>query len=287
MNPKKSFNKSPAGQPNRRGAKNIGFAALLILFGLIIFAAYGQPNKLQQVPLSQVIKEANEGQYDKIVAKGDTLEITKDGEKEASLESRKDAQASLREEGVDYSKVEVVNEPPSSAGATWASVGINLLPVLIISLVLFFMLRSAQGQGNQALSFGKSRARLYGNEKDKIVFKDIAGSDEAKQDLQEVVEFLKYPKKFESVGAKIPKGVLLVGPPGTGKTMLARAAAGEANAPFFSISGSEFVEMFVGVGASRVRDLFAKAKKNAPCIIFIDEIDAVGRRRGSGMGGGR
>src|SRR5690554_2300731 len=136
------------------------------------------------------------------------------------------------------------------------------------------------------MSFGKSRARLYGNEKDKVVFKSIAGTDEAKQDLEEVVEFLKFPKKFESVGAKIPKGVLLVGPPGTGKTMLARAVAGEAGVPFFSISGSEFVEMFVGVGASRVRDLFAKAKKNAPAIIFIDEIDAVGRRRGSGMGGG-
>jgi cell division protease FtsH len=148
------------------------------------------------------------------------------------------------------------------------------------------MLRSAQGQGNQALSFGKSRARLYGNEKDKVTFSDVAGSLEAKEDLQEIVEFLKFPKKFEGVGARIPKGVLLVGPPGTGKTMLARAVAGEANAPFFSISGSEFVEMFVGVGASRVRDLFAKAKKNAPCIIFVDEIDAVGRRRGSGMGGG-
>jgi cell division protease FtsH len=147
-------------------------------------------------------------------------------------------------------------------------------------------LRSAQGQGNQALSFGKSRARLYGNEKDKVTFESIAGSEEAKQDLQEVVEFLKFPKKFAAVGARIPKGVLLVGPPGTGKTMLARAVAGEANVPFFSISGSEFVEMFVGVGASRVRDLFAKAKKNAPCIIFVDEIDAVGRRRGSGMGGG-
>jgi cell division protease FtsH len=148
------------------------------------------------------------------------------------------------------------------------------------------MMKSAQGQGNQAMSFGKSRARLYGNEKDKVTFKDIAGNEEVKVDLQEIVEFLKFPKKFEGLGAKIPKGVLLVGPPGTGKTMLARAVAGEANAPFFSISGSEFVEMFVGVGASRVRDLFAKAKKNAPCIIFIDEIDAVGRRRGSGMGGG-
>jgi cell division protease FtsH len=163
---------------------------------------------------------------------------------------------------------------------------LSILPVIVISVILFIMLRSAQGQGNQAMSFGKSRARLYGNEKDKVVFGDIAGSAEAKQDLQEVVEFLKYPKKFANVGARIPKGVLLVGPPGTGKTMLARAVAGEANVPFFSISGSEFVEMFVGVGASRVRDLFAKAKKNAPCIIFVDEIDAVGRRRGSGMGGG-
>ena len=163
---------------------------------------------------------------------------------------------------------------------------INLIPVAAIGALLYIMLRSAQGQGNQALSFGKSRARLYGNEKDKVSFKSVAGQAEAKQDLEEVVEFLKFPKKFASLGARIPKGVLLVGPPGTGKTMLARAVAGEAGVPFFSISGSEFVEMFVGVGASRVRDLFAKAKKNAPCIIFIDEIDAVGRRRGSGMGGG-
>jgi len=180
-----------------------------------------------------------------------------------------------------------VNEPTSTGGSTALSLLLGtLLPVVLIGGLLFLMLRSAQGQGNQALSFGKSRARLYGNEKDRMNFKDVAGNNEAKQDLQEVVEFLKFPKKFEGVGAKIPKGVLLIGPPGTGKTMLARAVAGEANAPFFSISGSEFVEMFVGVGASRVRDLFNKAKKNAPCIIFIDEIDAVGRRRGSGMGGG-
>jgi cell division protease FtsH len=151
---------------------------------------------------------------------------------------------------------------------------------------LFYILKSAQGQGNQALSFGKSKARLYGNEKQNVTFKNVAGSNEAKQDLEEIVEFLKFPKKFEAVGARIPKGVLLIGPPGTGKTLLARAVAGEANVPYFSISGSEFVEMFVGVGASRVRDLFQKAKKNSPCIIFIDEIDAVGRRRGSGMGGG-
>ena len=145
----------------------------------------------------------------------------------------------------------------------------------------YFMMRQAQGQGNQAMSFGKSKARLFGNEKDVVNFKDVAGNAESKQDLEEVVEFLKFPGKFEKVGARIPKGVLLVGPPGTGKTLLARAVAGEAGVPFLSISGSEVVEMFVGVGASRVRDLFAKAKKNAPCIIFIDEIDSVGRRRGS------
>jgi len=283
---KKPFPKKPGGPNNRRGMKNIVFISLLALFGLIAFAAMGQPEDLQEIPLSQVVQEANEGRYQEIVVEGSELRITPEGEEDPTLTSRKDPQASLREEGVDYSQVSVINRSESSAGSTWLSIGINLLPVLIISFVLFFMLRSAQGQGNQALSFGKSRARLYGNEKEKVTFKDIAGSEESKQDLEEVVEFLKQPKKFESVGARIPKGVLLVGPPGTGKTMLARAVAGEANAPFFSISGSEFVEMFVGVGASRVRDLFAKAKKNAPCIIFIDEIDAVGRRRGSGMGGG-
>ncbi|HEX7259442.1 MAG TPA: ATP-dependent zinc metalloprotease FtsH, partial [Candidatus Saccharimonadia bacterium] len=162
----------------------------------------------------------------------------------------------------------------------------SILPFVLIGAFLFFMMRQAQGSSNQAMSFGKSRARLFGSDKKKVLFKDVAGSEEAKQELSEVVEFLKYPTKFEALGAKIPKGVLLFGPPGTGKTLLARAVAGEAEVPFFSISGSEFVEMFVGVGASRVRDLFAKAKKNAPCIIFVDEIDAVGRQRGTGLGGG-
>ncbi len=287
MNPQKSFRNAPGGSPRRRGIKNAGFIALIILFALG-FLSYSKGNtpKLEQKPISSVIQEANEGKYEKIDVIGDTIKVTKKGEKTASIQSHKEPDVSLKEEGLDYSKTAVNYQEESNAGATWATIGIQLLPVAFIGLLLFFMLRSAQGQGNQALSFGKSRARLYGNEKDKVAFKNVAGADEAKQDLQEVVEFLKYPKKFESVGAKIPKGVLLVGPPGTGKTMLARAVAGEANVPFFSISGSEFVEMFVGVGASRVRDLFAKAKKNAPCIIFIDEIDAVGRRRGSGMGGG-
>ena len=285
---KKPFKMSKGGlQPGgRRSFKNAGFIALLILFGLIIFAAVGQPSNLKETPYSDIIKRANNGEIKRITIKGNDLEITKKGEEKPSEHSRKEAGSSIYEQGLTNRDVEVANESESNAGQAWTNIGLTILPVIIISAVLFFMLRSAQGQGNQALSFGKSRARLYGNEKDKIVFKDIAGSDEAKQDLQEVVEFLKYPKKFESVGARIPKGVLLIGPPGTGKTMLARAVAGEADTPFFSISGSEFVEMFVGVGASRVRDLFNKAKKNAPCIIFIDEIDAVGRRRGSGMGGG-
>lgn len=288
---KKSFsvknkNKNNKQNPKRTGMKNAGFIALLALFGLVVFASYGNQPKLQEVPLSQVVQEANSGTYSKITVKGSELEITKKGEDKASITSYKDPQASLREEGVDYNKVTVDTKPESNSSDIWTSLLLTLLPVLIIVGVLVFMLRSAQGQGNQALSFGKSKARLYGNEKDKVTFADIAGYDESKQDLQEVVEFLKFPKKFEDVGAKIPKGVLLVGPPGTGKTMIARAVAGEADVPFFSISGSEFVEMFVGVGASRVRDLFAKAKKNAPCIVFIDEIDAVGRRRGSGMGGG-
>src|SRR5206468_1994905 len=208
------------------------------------------------------------------------------GESKPTLKSFLEPNATMKDEGFDLKKVEVDTTPQSNGSSAWWQLAGSIIPVVIIAAVLYFMLRSAQGQGNQALSFGKSRARLYGNEKDKVNFTSVAGSEEAKQDLEEIVEFLKFPKKFEGIGAKIPKGVLLVGPPGTGKTMLARAVAGEANVPFFSISGSEFVEMFVGVGASRVRDLFAKAKKNAPCIIFVDEIDAVGRRRGSGMGGG-
>lgn len=284
---KKPFKKpKPSDYGKKMGFKNVGFVALVILIGLVIYAAYNQPEKLDTIPFSQVISQANEGDIKSIDVKGDELKITKQGEDQPSATSRKESGSSIYEQGLTNRDVEVTVEQESDSGATWTNLGISLLPVLLITGVLFFMLRSAQGQGNQAMSFGKSRARLYGNEKEKVTFKNIAGTEEAKQDLEEVVEFLKFPKKFEHVGAKIPKGVLLVGPPGTGKTMLARAVAGEAGVPFFSISGSEFVEMFVGVGASRVRDLFAKAKKNSPCIIFVDEIDAVGRRRGSGMGGG-
>ena len=277
--------RSGGGDQKRNNFKNAGFVALLILFGLVVFAAFNQPSTLKDVPFSQIVNRANEGQIKRIVITGNELEITPKDQTKATEKSRKETGSSIYEQGLEQGKVELVNKEEKTSDL-WVMLGVNILPVVIIALILVMMFRSAQGQGNQALSFGKSRARLYGNEKDRISFKDVAGNDESKQDLQEVVEFLKFPKKFESVGAKIPKGVLLIGPPGTGKTLLARAVAGEANAPFFSISGSEFVEMFVGVGASRVRDLFNKAKKNAPCIIFIDEIDAVGRRRGSGMGGG-
>ena len=181
---------------------------------------------------------------------------------------------------IDYSAVE------EGAAGQWLGLLITaFLPVLLIGGFIFFMMRQAQGTNNQAMSFGKSRARMFLGNKTVITFNDVAGVDEAKQELTEVVEFLKYPEKFNSLGARIPRGVLLVGPPGTGKTLLARAVAGEAGVPFFSISGSEFVEMFVGVGASRVRDLFEQAKRNSPCIVFVDEIDAVGRQRGAGLGG--
>ncbi len=275
-----------SNSPRQRGMKNIGFVIIMILLALIIFSTYSKPSNLKTIPLTQAIAQANAGQYSSILVNGSELEITPKGKTSATLKSYSDPNASLKAEGFNFNKVAITFKPQSNTASTWLTIGETVIPVLLIAGMLYFMLRSAQGQGNQALSFGKSRARLYGNEKNKATFADIAGSAEAKQDLSEVVEFLKYPKKFASLGARIPKGVLLVGPPGTGKTMLARAVAGEADVPFFSISGSEFVEMFVGVGASRVRDLFTKAKKNAPCIIFIDEIDAVGRRRGSGMGGG-
>jgi cell division protease FtsH len=179
-----------------------------------------------------------------------------------------------------------VDIKPAKETSGWVTFFTSIIPFIIIFILFFFLLNQAQGGGSRVMNFGKSKAKLYNEEKKKVRFKDVAGADEEKQELVEVVEFLKDPRKFAELGARIPKGILLVGPPGTGKTLLARAVAGEAGVPFFSISGSDFVEMFVGVGASRVRDLFETAKKNAPCIIFIDEIDAVGRQRGAGLGGG-
>ena len=276
------------------GKKKMGNMVRLALFWIILVAgtlgviALTTPQEdLKQVSLSSVTDRANKGKIAKLEVEGNNIKVTPDGKDKPTEKTTKEPGSSIYEQGLKTdADVEVnVKEPSETGSAIWSIVSI-LLPVLLIGALFIFMMRQAQGQNNQAMGFGKSKAKLYGLDKEKVVFADIAGNEAAKQDLEEVVDFLKHPKKYQQLGAKIPKGVLLVGHPGTGKTMLARAVAGEANVPFFSISGSEFVEMFVGVGASRVRDLFAKAKKNAPAIIFIDEIDAVGRKRGSGMGGG-
>ncbi len=257
----------------------------------MIYAAVQPANRLEEISFSNLVSKVNDGQVAKIVENGSELTVTlndKDGkaEKTPTLKSRIPNGASASEQGLNIGKVEYTVEAPDvSSDFIWNLISLVITGLLIVGLFVW-MMRSAGAQNNQSMGFGRSKAKLYGKDKKQTTFAEIAGNDEAKEDLVEVVDFLRHPKKFAEVGAKIPKGVLLVGPPGTGKTMLARAVAGEADVPFFSISGSEFVEMFVGVGASRVRDLFEKAKKNAPCIIFIDEIDAVGRRRGSGMGGG-
>lgn len=278
----------PPKKPVSQSIRTSLFVAILVFIGLAIFAVLSPNSNLETKPVSEIITRANAGELSKIAGSGNELTVTVRGQDKPTVRSyiQGGVGALTQNELFDQSKVTLEDSQPSETGSVLLSIASIVLPMLIIGGLLVFMFRQAQGQNNQALGFGKSRARLYGNEKSKVVFDEIAGNDEAKQDLAEVVDFLKHPKKFLEVGAKIPKGVLLVGPPGTGKTLLARAVAGEAEVPFFSISGSEFVEMFVGVGASRVRDLFEKAKKNAPCIIFIDEIDAVGRRRGSGMGGG-
>ena len=262
------------------------FWAIIIFVALIFYAVLFPAANLKEAALSDVVRRANEGKIAKLEIQGNDIKVTAKDQNKPTERSVKES-GSIYEQGLNKNaKVEVKVIPPSTTGETMWNLAVMVVPVLIIVVFFMFMMRQAQGQNNQAMGFGKSKARLYGEDKEKIVFEDIAGNDNAKQDLQEVVDFLRHPKKYKELGAKIPKGVLLVGNPGTGKTMLARAVAGEAGVPFFSISGSEFVEMFVGVGASRVRDLFSKAKKNAPCIVFIDEIDAVGRKRGSGMGGG-
>jgi len=260
---------------------------VILAFGIFIGVSFLVPNDgLKEVPISEVIRRANDGEIAMIEIQGDDIKVTPKGSDKPTEKSIKQA-SSIQEQGLrSDAAVELKIMQPSTTGSTIWNLAIIIVPVILIAAVFMFMMRQAQGQNNQAMGFGRSKAKLYGSDKEKVVFDDVAGNDSAKQDLEEVVDFLKHPKKYEALGAKIPRGVLLVGSPGTGKTMLARAVAGEANVPFFSISGSEFVEMFVGVGASRVRDLFIKAKKNAPAIVFIDEIDAVGRRRGSGMGGG-
>jgi len=252
--------------------------ASIALFSFLLPTA----NKPEEVPLSEVITMSQSRGIAEIKIEGDVLLVTTiDG---TELRAFKESNASIYEiEGLDLQGV-VVNIEGSS-GINWGALMLNFLPLLIFGGLLFFLFRQARGANSQAMSFGRSRARLFPANRSTVTFDDVAGVEEAKQELLEVVDFLKSREKFQSLGARIPKGVLLIGPPGTGKTLLARAIAGEAEVPFFSISGSEFVEMFVGVGASRVRDLFDQAKRNAPCIVFIDEIDAVGRHRGAGLGG--
>ena len=234
---------------------------------------------------STLLTKADQGQVSKVDIKGSSATATaKDG-------SKHDVQ--LPDTGTDFLQQQLYKDnvafsfQSASGGAYWISMLLpNLILLLLIGGFMYYILRQTQSGNNQAMSFGRSRARMVAGDKPQVTFADVAGVDEAKQELTEVVEFLKYPEKFVALGARIPKGVLMVGPPGTGKTLLSKAVAGEAGVPFFNISGSEFVEMFVGVGASRVRDLFDQAKKNSPCIVFVDEIDAVGRQRGAGLGGG-
>lgn len=284
---KKQRNVGKKPSPNKsRAVKNVLFYAIAALMILALMATFSQGKNLKEISFTELRSKVKNGEVEKIVENGSDLKITLKDEKNPTLKSRIPSGASASEQGLEIEKVNYVSEAPDTTGDVLWNVALLILPMLFIAGFFVWMMRSASAQNNQSLGFGRSKAKLYGKDKKQTKFSEIAGNQESKEDLTEIVDFLKHPKKFHDVGAKIPKGVLLVGPPGTGKTMMARAVAGEANVPFFSISGSEFVEMFVGVGASRVRDLFEKAKKNAPSIIFIDEIDAVGRRRGSGMGGG-
>lgn len=286
--------KRPTGNNSKKSGrklKNIIFYTIIVGLIIAIFATLRLGTKVDDIAFSDLVHEVNDGKVAKIVESGSNLTVYMKGddgkaEELPSKASRIPSGASATEQGLNLDKVEYVVTAPDTTGDVLWNMAAIFLPVLLMVFLFAWMMRQAGAQNNQSMSFGRSKAKLYGQDKAQTKFSEIAGNDNAKQDLGEVVDFLKHPQKFLALGAKIPKGVLLVGPPGTGKTMMARAVAGEAGVPFFSISGSEFVEMFVGVGASRVRDLFEKAKKNAPCIIFIDEIDAVGRRRGSGMGGG-
>jgi cell division protease FtsH len=279
--------KPPTSNKKPSNVIRLGLFWAILVFGVLaVLTLFSPYDDLKEIPISEVINRANAGEVAKLEIQGDDIKITPKGGDEPTERSVKESN-SIYEQGLKpNSDTTVTITPPSTTVDTIWNIAIIIVPVVLIALFFMYMMRQAQGQNNQTLSFGKSKAKLYGLDKEKVFFSDIAGNENAKQDLEEVVDFLKHPKKYKQLGAKIPKGVLLIGNPGTGKTMLARAVASEAGVPFLSISGSEFVEMFVGVGASRVRDLFTKAKKNAPAIIFIDEIDAVGRRRGSGMGGG-
>lgn len=287
-------------------ARSVVFLFLVICLAMLLIAniSGGQGAAKTEVAISEVIQRANdpEGDISKITVTGDTLDITLKGKTEATETSRKDPSGTLYDQGLVNYCEDLAGEELSKCQETYPvieykenfnvwgvvlDVALTVLPIVAVVIFLSWMMRQATAANNSSLSFGKARAQLYGPDKKKVTFNDVAGNESAKQDLTEIVDFLKNPKKYEKLGAKIPRGVLLAGDPGTGKTLMARAVAGEADVPFFSISGSEFAEMFVGVGASRVRDLFSKAKKNAPSIIFIDEIDAVAHKRDARGGAGR
>lgn len=301
-NSKTAHNKS---DKNSNSTRRLTF--IIVLGALIIGSIYlltPRQSILEEVALSDVISRANDenGDIAKITVSGSELQITLKGKDRPTQVSRKDSSGTLYEQGLvnkcesksgdelkscqeKYPVVEYV-EPTNFWDHFW-DIAVIVLPAIALMIFFFWMMKQAQSMNNQSMGFGKAKAKLYGPDKKQVKFDDVAGNESAKQDLTEVVDFLKNPKKYEKLGAKIPRGVLLAGEPGTGKTLMARAVAGEANVPFFSISGSEFAEMFVGVGASRVRDLFSKAKKNAPSIIFIDEIDAVAHKRDARGGAGR
>ena len=285
--------------------RRIIFAALVVFFGAYLIANFSSGTvEKTEVPLSDVIARANDenGNISKIVVVGDELEITLKGETEPTETSRKDSSGTLYDLGLINHCADKTGAELTACSAKYPTieyqdsvnvlgiildVALTLVPIIIIVIFLSRVMGQAQAANNQSMGFGKINAKIYGPDKKKVTFDDVAGNESAKQDLSEIVDFLKNPQKYEKLGAKIPRGVLLAGDPGTGKTLMARAVAGEAGVPFFSISGSEFAEMFVGVGASRVRDLFSKAKKNAPSIIFIDEIDAVAHKRDARGGAGR
>ncbi len=302
-------NSTNSGRPNAKNTSNatrslIFIFLIICLFCLALAGLSTSTAEKTEVAISDVIARANDpnGNISKITVYGETLDITLKGETEPTETSRKDSAGTLQEQGLINYCADLTGDELTECNENYPtieykeeidgwSIALNIivsfLPIIIVIVFFYYMMRQANAANSQSMSFGKARAELYGPDKKKVTFDDVAGNEAAKQDLAEIVDFLKNPKKYEKLGAKIPRGVLLAGEPGTGKTLMARAVAGEANVPFFSISGSEFAEMFVGVGASRVRDLFSKAKKNAPSIIFIDEIDAVAHKRDARGGAGR
>ena len=266
------------------------FIYLLIIIAVIaiFFTMLGSFGGTQEMDFSDVVQLSKDGHIQKIEVDGVKLTVFRGAEKfKSRMGKQTDIWKVFSDEDIDTSP-DGVDIKFAGGGGLGSVFGIllNFLPLIFFAGLIIFMMRQAQGSNSQTMNFGRSKARMFMVNRPAVTFSDVAGVDEAKAELQEVVEFLKFPERFLALGARIPSGVLLVGQPGTGKTLLARAVAGEAGVPFFSISGSEFVEMFVGVGAARVRDLFEQAKRNAPCIVFVDEIDAVGRHRGAGLGGG-